>query len=510
MARASAVSTGLAERGTQHKYMERINISRALQESERREADGRIRMKEKADRATSEQVLDPRTRMILFKMLNKGLFYEINGCLSTGKEANVYHAKTQTGEEFAIKIYKTSILVFKDRDRYVTGEFRFRRGYCKSNPRKMVKLWAEKELRNLLRLRMAGIPCPEPVSLRAHVLVMSFIGEDGLNAPRLKDTQLSTERHAALYAQLIGFMRTMYHQCRLVHADLSEYNLLYYKKGLVVIDVSQSVEHDHPHALAFLRMDCKNVCDYFRKQGVDVMTARQLFNYVIDLKLSTPELLAEYVRAALEANAAGAASNASLVDDEVFMSAYIPRTLDEVLHVERDVFDGLAGQDAFYATVTGLRAAGERDEAAERRRRHEAGEDESAVPAPAPKQSNKKQAMLAQKQAQQAAKRARTQPTGAHVNAASDDGDEAGEGDDDDEGEGESGDGDGDEADADDDAVSVASSRAAFHLDMSLQKTMSKQEWKKYVKEMNRKRRGEKIPKSLKKRHKILAKRERA
>lgn len=53
--------------------------------------------------------------------------------------------------EYAIKIYKTSILVFKDRERYVRGEFRFRHGFNKSNPRKMVKMWAEKETRNLKR-----------------------------------------------------------------------------------------------------------------------------------------------------------------------------------------------------------------------------------------------------------------------------------------------------------------------------------------------------------------------
>jgi hypothetical protein len=41
---------------------------------------------EKADRATSEQVLDPRTRMVLFKMLNRGIIKELNGCISTGKE----------------------------------------------------------------------------------------------------------------------------------------------------------------------------------------------------------------------------------------------------------------------------------------------------------------------------------------------------------------------------------------------------------------------------------------
>lgn len=83
---------------------------------------------------------------------------EINGCISTGKEANVYHATNKFGDDYAIKIYKTSILTFKDRDKYVTGEFRFRKGYCKGNPRKMVRTWAEKELRNLCRMHKNGLP----------------------------------------------------------------------------------------------------------------------------------------------------------------------------------------------------------------------------------------------------------------------------------------------------------------------------------------------------------------
>ena len=75
------------------------------------------------DRATVEQVLDPRTRVILVKMLKNKLIKEINGCLSTGKEANVYHAVSYDGlKEYAIKVYKTSILIFKDRERYVEGE----------------------------------------------------------------------------------------------------------------------------------------------------------------------------------------------------------------------------------------------------------------------------------------------------------------------------------------------------------------------------------------------------
>jgi RIO1 family len=70
--------------------------------------------------------------------------------------------------------------------RYVSGDFRFRNGYCRSNPRKMVKMWAEKEFRNLNRMRSAGIACPEAALLRQHVLVMQFIGTDGDAAPRLK------------------------------------------------------------------------------------------------------------------------------------------------------------------------------------------------------------------------------------------------------------------------------------------------------------------------------------
>ena len=69
------------------------------------------------ERATTEQVLDPRTRLLLFKLLNAGTLSSINGCVSTGKEANVYHAEGKDGE-YAIKVYKTSILIFKDRDRY--------------------------------------------------------------------------------------------------------------------------------------------------------------------------------------------------------------------------------------------------------------------------------------------------------------------------------------------------------------------------------------------------------
>jgi len=139
------------------------------------------------------------------------------GCLSTtGKEANVYYANGN-GRECAVKICKTAILVFKDCDKYVSGEFRFRNGYCRSNPRKMVKTWTEKEMRNLKRLAVVGIPAPMPHLLKSHILIMDFLGEKGWCANRLKDATLSVDELWECYKSIAINMRRMFQDCNLVH-----------------------------------------------------------------------------------------------------------------------------------------------------------------------------------------------------------------------------------------------------------------------------------------------------
>ncbi|PVV02688.1 hypothetical protein BB560_002851 [Smittium megazygosporum] len=323
---------------------------------------------DRANRATTEQVLDPRTRMILFKILNQGIVYEINGSINTGKEANVYHALTGDGLHRAIKVYKTSILIFKDRDRYFTGEYRFRSGYSRHNPRKMVKLWAEKEMRNLKRIHQAGIPCPEPLTLRQHVLVMEFLGDSqGWPYPRLKDATIKPSRFPKLYFQIITYMRLMYHVCKLVHADLSEYNLLYNKSKLFVIDVSQSVEHDHPYALDFLRSDCSNINDFFRRNGVLTIGLRKLFDFITDPFIGkTPaEFEPDLSKVYLEAQEMDPLEKPKQEhDDLVFKQSFIPRNLNEVLEYERDV-DKLAKgntQDMLYIKMTGLDLSSEQEQ----------------------------------------------------------------------------------------------------------------------------------------------------
>ncbi|XP_033608866.1 serine/threonine-protein kinase RIO1 isoform X2 [Cryptotermes secundus] len=326
-----------------------------IQSNRRLEAE-RARTKDKHDRATAEQVMDPRTRMILFKLLNRGTISVVNGCISTGKEANVYHATGKENQDVAIKIYKTSILVFKDRDKYVSGEFRFRRGYCRHNPRRMVRTWAEKEIRNLVRMHSEGLPVPAPILLRGHVLLMDFIGKDGWPAPKLKDVELSVSRARQLYRDCVIMMWRLYNSCKLVHADLSEFNMLYHSGQLFVIDVAQAVEHDHPHALEFLRKDCTNISEFFRKKEVATMTVKELFDFITDPTVTDSNRDA-YLDKMSERAAARTLEEVSAqeeIDEEVFKKAFIPKRLTEVVDAERDIERAQSGGSLVYQTITGL------------------------------------------------------------------------------------------------------------------------------------------------------------
>ncbi|GLJ45365.1 hypothetical protein SUGI_0954920 [Cryptomeria japonica] len=335
------------------------SVTKEIRESVLKLSVGRVRNNERADRATVEQVLDPRTRMVLFKMLNRGVFQDINGCISTGKEANVYHATKDDGEELAIKVYKTSILVFKDRERYVQGDFRFRHGYCKHNPRKMVKTWAEKEMRNLSRIKAAGIRCPTPILLRLHILVMEFIGQNGWAAPRLKDAALSEDTLREGYVEIIIMMRTLYQKCKLVHGDLSEYNVLYHEGHLYCIDVSQSVDLDHPRALDFLREDCLHISDFFKKNGVAVMTVRELFDFVVDPSIADEDVDEYLEKMQQKIQTRGTQSSTEdEIAEAVFVQSFIPRTLGQVKDFEKDIDQITSGKNTegiYYQTITGLK-----------------------------------------------------------------------------------------------------------------------------------------------------------
>jgi len=256
-----------------------------------------IRLHEKQEHATYEKALDEQTRLLLYKMVNNGTLDSLEGIIATGKESVLIYAKAHQDEgtlptEYALKVYKTTLNEFKTREKYIREDHRFRERYQKQNPRKIIRLWAEKEFRNLQRMDEAGIPCPKAVLLRKHIVVLSFIGGDSSPAPKLKDAPLNKTQLNQAYLQCIGFMKTLYEKCNLIHGDFSEYNVLWHDSKCIFIDVSQSVEPTHAQAFHFLHRDCRNITRFFKKSGLvsDMKSVEELFTFVCGKDISGASL----------------------------------------------------------------------------------------------------------------------------------------------------------------------------------------------------------------------------
>lgn len=110
--------------------------------------------------------------------------------------------------------------------------------------------------------------------------------------------------------------------------DLSEYNMLYFNGELIVIDVSQSVEHDHPHSLQFLRSDITNVTKFFNSKGSPVLPPQRLFEFITDPTIEKESAAKRILDNEL----------VEKLDDnyDLFLNVYIPHKLDNIVHFERD------------------------------------------------------------------------------------------------------------------------------------------------------------------------------
>lgn len=123
-----------------------------------------------------------------------------------------------------------------------------------------------------------------------------------------------------------------------------------------MIDVSQSVEHDHPHAFDFLRNDIKNAEDFFAKRGVTVVGLRRAFDFITVPSSSGSEATLSDSAAELE-RVLEQPDNAD-DQDAVFAQSWIPRRLNEVADPERDVQKVAAGQSdtLIYSKTVGVAA----------------------------------------------------------------------------------------------------------------------------------------------------------
>lgn len=222
------------------------------------------RRKDDEDRKTRDEVFDRATLLTLWKFISNGAIETLDYPVSTGKEANVFHASAADGETLAVKIYRVNTTNFRSLIQYIQGDPRF--GNVKHEFRDVVGVWAQKEYKNLQRYYQAGTRVPRPIAHRANIVLMEFIGGKGAPAPLLKDAP--PEDPDAAWANVLEQYRLGFVKGGLVHGDLSEFNILNHDGELVIIDVSQAVLAEHPMARDLLKRDAKNLARYFTKLGV--------------------------------------------------------------------------------------------------------------------------------------------------------------------------------------------------------------------------------------------------
>jgi len=208
------------------------------------------------------EVFDEPTLRSLYKLVHDGHVRAVGGVVSSGKEANVIEADGRDSE-VALKVYRIATSSFDDMRRYLEGDPRFEGAQSK---KEVVVEWVRKEYSNLRRASAAGVRVPEPIAHERNVLVTGFIGEGNERAPRL--TEVDIQNPDTCYEVVVEYASRLY-DAGVVHGDLSEYNLLVHDGDIVVIDMGQSVDVQHPHSDGLLENDCGNVARFFSSLGVD-------------------------------------------------------------------------------------------------------------------------------------------------------------------------------------------------------------------------------------------------
>jgi RIO kinase 1 len=223
------------------------------------------RRRDADQRKTYDEVFDHMALLRIYKLITSQVIETLDHPISTGKEGNVYRATSPDGTLLAVKIYRTSTATFRNIMKYIDGNPRYRN--IPHKRRQLISVWAKKEYNNLSRLIKFKVSVPQPVHVSGNILVMEYIGNEFGAAPMLKDVPM--EYPEELYMNIIEEYFKIYNTACLVHADLSEYNILLTEEGrLVLIDIGQCVVREHPEAENWLLRDLKNISRFFVRRGV--------------------------------------------------------------------------------------------------------------------------------------------------------------------------------------------------------------------------------------------------
>lgn len=234
------------------------------------------RSKPKEKFKTWGDVFDQFTQKTVYKLIKQGHFEGLESPISIGKESNVFSALKKDGTRVVCKIYRLETCDFNKMFEYMRDDPRF--PDINRGKRKTIFAWVQREYRNLHIAREANVSVPTPHAFYNNVLVLEFIGEGNDIAPKLKDKLPKNPKD--FLVRVIENMKKL-HKTGLVHADLSAFNILNLNERPVFIDFSQSTGKDSCRYNEFWDRDIRNVCNFFRKIGLnlkDAETKKKIFN----------------------------------------------------------------------------------------------------------------------------------------------------------------------------------------------------------------------------------------
>ncbi|MFW6450445.1 MAG: serine protein kinase RIO [Nanoarchaeota archaeon] len=221
-----------------------------------------------------ENVFDNFTLNVIYKLMSQKIIEGIQSPIKIGKEANIFSAESSQGKKI-VKIYRLECCNFNKMYQYIKSDPRFID--IKKQRRQVIFNWVGREFRNLLAARNSGVRVPTPITHMKNVIILEFIGDKN-PAPQLKD--MPPRNADAFYEEIIESIRLLYKKGKIVHADISEYNILNYREHPVFIDFSQATNVTDSMALSYLERDLGNLERYFRKLGKE-MDAKKVMKEII-------------------------------------------------------------------------------------------------------------------------------------------------------------------------------------------------------------------------------------
>ena len=259
-------------------YSDKIDnnvIEKALAKLDKSQRKRRILKKQSEDFQVFQEVFDKATLMTLYRILNSQIISYLNGVVRAGKESNVFWGVTPEGNNVAVKIFLTVASDFKKKLLYIEGDYRFR--HIQKNNYKLIALWTKKEFKNLHLAYSSEIPVPKPLYVRRNVLIMEFIGGDGIPAPTLAEVEVDDKD----LDQVLLIIKKLYQKAHLVHSDLSEFNLFKHSSKIIAFDFASAVNISHPMSDDFLLRDLNNINRFFVKRGYSSFNIKEMYKDIV-------------------------------------------------------------------------------------------------------------------------------------------------------------------------------------------------------------------------------------